>query len=113
MVKVESASMVLYDHWIRMKLKWNDLWFRIVGNALRLTMLYGSGCWANKKENNASKKTSVKERRMLRCTSDNTLKDSMTNVCCKKIEVSPIENNRRENWLRWFGNVQQGWISVN
>ncbi|XP_021725624.1 uncharacterized protein LOC110692850 [Chenopodium quinoa] len=74
--------------------------------AIRLVLLYGTKCWASKKEH--IKKMEVIEMRMLRWICGNTLRDRIRNeVIRKKVGVTGIADKLRENRLRLFGHVRQ------
>ena len=69
-------------------------------------MLYGSKCWAIKKQHIS--KISVIEMRMLRWMSGHARMDRIRNeVIRSKVGVAPIEDKMREDRLRWFGYVQR------
>ena len=100
-LKWRSASGVLCDRRIPMKLKG-----KFYRTAIRPAMLYGSECWAIKKQH--VQKMSVAEMRMLRWSCGYTLRDRIRNESIRtKLEVAPIEDKMRENRLRWFGHVQR------
>ena len=61
-------------------------------------MLYGTECWAVKKQ--YVSKMNVAEMRMLRWMCGKTMKDKIRNErICKMLEVAPIEEKIRENRL--------------
>ena len=61
-------------------------------------MLYGTECWAVKKQHEA--KMSVAEMRMLRWMCGKTRKDRIRNVNIRSmVGVAPIEDKMRENRL--------------
>ena len=64
--------------------------------AIRPAMLYGTECWAVKKQ--YVRKMNVAKMRMLRWS--------------KMIEIASIEEKIRENQLRWFGHIQSKPINV-
>ena len=67
-------------------------------------LLYGTKCWASKKEH--IQKIGVTEMRMLRLMCRSTLRDRIRNEDIRtKIGVADIANKLRENRLRWFGHV--------
>ena len=67
-------------------------------------MLYGSECWATKKQH--IDKMHVAEMRMLRWMCGKTRKDRVRNDHIREmVGVAPIEDKLRENRLRWFGHL--------
>ncbi|KAJ7946136.1 Retrovirus-related Pol polyprotein LINE-1 [Quillaja saponaria] len=100
-VKWRSASGVLCDPKIPNRLKG-----KFYKSAVRPVMLYGTECWAVKKQH--SHKMGVAEMRMLRWMTGHTRKDRIRNEeIRRKVEVAPIEKKMRENRLRWFGHIQR------
>ncbi|CAL5439689.1 unnamed protein product [Camellia sinensis] len=74
--------------------------------AIRPAMLYGTECWATKKQH--VDKMSVAEMRMLRWMCGKTRQDKIRNECIREwVGVAPIEDKLRENRLRWFGHIQR------
>ena len=69
-------------------------------------MSYGTECWAIKRHH--AQKISVAEVRMLRWMCGNTRRDKVRNEDIRiEIDVTSIEENMRENHLRWFGHVRR------
>ncbi|KAJ7979012.1 Retrovirus-related Pol polyprotein LINE-1 [Quillaja saponaria] len=100
-VKWQSASGVLCDPKIQNRLKG-----KFYKSAVRPAMLYGTECWAVKKQH--SHKMGVAEMRMLRWMTGHTRNDRIRNEeIRRKVEVAPIEEKMRENRLRWFGHIQR------
>ncbi|KAJ7957951.1 Retrovirus-related Pol polyprotein LINE-1 [Quillaja saponaria] len=100
-VKWRSASGVLCDPKIPNRLKG-----KFYKSAVRPAMLYGTECWAVKKQH--SHKMGVAEMRMLRWMTGHTRNDRIRNEeIRRKVEVAPIEEKMRENRLRWFGHIQR------
>ena len=99
-IKWRSATGVLCDRRIPVKLKG-----KFYRTAIRPAMLYGSECWATKKQN--VQKMGVAEMRMLRWMCGKTQKDKVRNEFFREtVGVAPIEDKLRENRLRWFGHVK-------
>ena len=66
--------------------------------AIRPVMLYGTKCWAVKKQ--YVSKMNIAEMRMLRWMCDKTRRDEIRNEQIRNmIEVTPIEEKMRENQL--------------
>ncbi|GLS47117.1 hypothetical protein GCM10007884_51210 [Methylobacterium brachythecii] len=100
-LKWRSASSVLCDRRIPLRLKG-----KFYRTAIRPAILYGSECWATRKQH--MDKISVAEMRMLRWMCGKTRKDKIRNEHIREIlGVAPIEQKMRENRLRWFGHVQR------
>lgn len=100
-LKWKSASGILCDRRIPAKLKG-----KFYRTAIRPAMLYGTECWAIKKQHIS--KMSVAEMRMLRWMCGKTRKDRIRNECIREtVGVTQIEDKLRENRLRWFGHVQR------
>ena len=98
-VKWKNATRVLCDGKMPIKLK--GKFYRTV---IRPAMLYGSECWAIKRQHIS--KMSVAEMRMLRWMSGHTRMDRIRNeVIRSKVGVAPIEDKVREGRLRWFRHV--------
>ncbi|KAJ7957491.1 Retrovirus-related Pol polyprotein LINE-1 [Quillaja saponaria] len=98
-VKWRSASGFLCDPKIPNRLKG-----KFYKSAVRPAMLYGTKCWAVKKQH--SHKMGVAEVRMLRWMTEHTRKDRIRNEeILKKVEVASIEEKMRENRLRWFEHI--------
>ena len=71
---------------------------------VRLSLLYGTECWANKKQH--TQKISIAEMRMLRWMCGKTRMDKIRNEIIRSlVGIVPIEDKMRENRLRWFGHV--------
>ena len=105
-IKWRSAIGVLCDRRIPVKLKG-----KFYRTAIRPAMLYGSECWATKKQN--VQKMGVAEMRMLRWMCGKTRKDKVRNEYFREIVgVAPIEDKLRENRLRWFGHVKRRPLSA-
>ncbi|CAL5373127.1 unnamed protein product [Camellia sinensis] len=99
--KWRSASGVLCDKRIPTGLKG-----KFYRTAIRPAMLYGTECWATKKQH--VDKMSVAEMRMLRWMCGKTRQDRIRNECIREwVGVAPIEDKLRENRLRWFGHIQR------
>ena len=100
-LKWRSASGVLCDRRIPVKLKG-----KFYRTAIRPAMLYGTECWATKKQHIS--KVSVAETRMLRWMCGKTRKDRIRNEYIREtVGVAHIEDKLRENRLRWFSHVQR------
>ena len=100
-LKWRAATGVLCDRSIPLKLKGKS--YR---TAIRPALLYGTECWAYKKEH--IQKLGVTEMRMLRWMCGNTLRDRIKNeVTRMKVGVADIASKLRENRLRWFGHVRR------
>ncbi len=100
-VKWRAATGVLCDRSIPLKLKG-----KFYRTAIRPVLLYGTECWASKKEH--VQKVGVTEMRMLRWMCGNTLRDRIRNeVIRQKVGVADIASKLRENRLRWFGHVRR------
>ena len=85
----------------KMPIKLKRKFYRIT---IRPAMLYGSECWAIKRQQ--IYKMSVAEMRMLRWMSGHTRMDRIRNeVIRSKVGVAPIEDKVREGRLRWYGHV--------
>ena len=98
-VKWRSASGVLYYRRIPVKLKG-----KFYRTAARPALLYGTECWAVRKEH--VNKICVVEMRMLRWMCGKTKKDKIRNeLLHKDLGITPIDRKMRENRLRWFGQV--------
>ena len=99
--KWRSTSGVLCDKRIPTRLKG-----KFYRTAIRPAMLYGTECWATKKQH--VDKMSVAEMRMLRWMCGKTRQDRIRNECIREwVGVAPIEDKLRENRLRWFGHIQR------
>ena len=100
-LKWRSATGVLCDKRIPTRLKG-----KFYRTAIRPAMMYGSECWATKKQH--VDKMSVAEMRILRWMCGKTRKDRVRNEDIRKmVGVAPIQDKLRENRLRWFGHVQR------
>ena len=98
-LKWRGASGVLCDRRLPTKLKG-----KFYRTAIRPAMLYGSECWAAKKQN--GNKMRVAEMRMLRGMCGKTLKDRVRNEDIRAmVGVASIEDKLRENRLRWYGHI--------
>ena len=74
--------------------------------AIRPALLYGSECWAIKKEH--KRKMEVAEMRMLRWISGKTLWDLVPNASIRSsLGVATITEKLREGRLRWLGHVHR------
>ena len=94
-----NASGVLCDRLVPLRLK--EIFYK---TAIRPAMLYGTVCWAVKKQ--YVSKMNVAEMRMLRWMCGKTRRVKVRNERIRKmIEVAPIEEIMRENRLRWFGHI--------
>ena len=94
-----SATGVLCDRNMPMSLK-----KKFYRKTVRPSLLYGTECWANKKQN--TQKISVTEMRMLRWMCGKTRMDKVRNEDTRSlVGVAPIEEKMRENRLRWFGHI--------
>ena len=72
--------------------------------AIRHFLLYGTECWANKKQH--IQKISVTEVRMLRWMCGKTRMDKVRNEDIRNlVGIALIKNKMRENRLRWFGHI--------
>ena len=100
-LKWRSASGVLCDRTMPLHLKG-----RFYRTAVRPALLYGTECWAIKKQQ--EHKMAVAEMRMLRWMSGKTRSDRIRNEEIRnKLGVCAIEDKMRECRLRWFGHVQR------
>jgi Reverse transcriptase (RNA-dependent DNA polymerase). len=100
-LKWRSATGVLCDRRVPVKLKG-----KFYKTAVRPALLYGTECWATKKQH--VQKMSVAEMRMLRWMCGKTRKDKIRNEHIRRlVEVAPIQDKLRENRLRWFGHVKR------
>ena len=71
---------------------------------IRLAMLYGTKCWAAKKQQVI--KMSVIEMRMLRWMCGNITKDIIRNDnIFGMVGAAPIDDKLRENRLKWFEHI--------
>ena len=96
---MESATEVLCDRNMPLSLK--EKFYR---TAIRPSLLYGTECWAIKKQH--THKISVAEMRMLRWMYGKTRMDKVRNEDIRSlVGVAPIEDKMRENHLRWFGHI--------
>ena len=99
--KWRSATGVICDRNFPIKLKG-----KFYRTAIRPAMLYGSECWAIKKQQ--IHKMNVAEMRMLRWMCSKTRKDRIRNIeIQRKVGVAPIDTKLREGRLRWFGHLQR------
>ena len=100
-VKWRSASGVLYDRRIPLKLK-----EKFYKTAIRPAIIHGIECWTILKQH--VNKLRVTEMRMLRWICGKTLKERIRNEHIREmVGVAPIEDKMRENRLRWFGHIQR------
>ena len=66
--------------------------------AIRPTILYGTECWAIKKQ--YVSKMNIAKMRMLRWMCGKTMRDKIRNEwICKMMEIAPIEEKMREKRL--------------
>ena len=73
--------------------------------AVRPSLLYGTECWANKKQH--TQKISLAKMRMLRWMCGKTRMDKVKNEdICSLVGVAPIEDKMRESSLRWFDHIE-------
>ena len=86
-----------------MPLSFKGKFYRMV---VRPTLLYGTECWANKKQN--IQKMNVAEMQMLRLMCGKTRKDKVRNkdIRCQ-VRIAPIEDKLRENRLWWFSHIRR------
>ena len=74
--------------------------------AVRPFLLYGTECWANKKQH--TQKISIAEMRILRWICGKTRMDKVRSEDIRSlVGVAPIEDKMREYRLRWFGHVER------
>jgi len=105
-LKWRSASGVLCDKRIPVKLKG-----KFYRTAVRPALLYGTECWATKRQH--INKMSVAEMRMLRWMCGKTRKDRIRNeIIREKVGATKIEDKMRENRLRWYGHIQRRHLDV-
>ncbi|KAE8668068.1 Armadillo repeat-containing protein LFR [Hibiscus syriacus] len=98
-LKWRAATGVLCDKKVPLKLK--GKFYRM---AIRPALLYGSECWATKKDH--VRRIEAAEMRMLRWTCGRTLWDMTTNSAIRmSLGVMPVSEKLREGRLRWFGHV--------
>ncbi|KAE8722033.1 Phosphoenolpyruvate/phosphate translocator 2 isoform 2 [Hibiscus syriacus] len=98
-LKWRAATGVLCDKKVPLKLK--GKFYRM---AIRPALLYGSECWATKKDH--VRRIEASEMRMLRWTCGRTLWDMTTNSAIRmSLGVVPVSEKLREGRLRWFGHV--------
>ena len=92
-LKWRSATRVLCDR--NMPLSLNEKFYRMT---VRPFLLYGTECWANKKQH--TQKISVAEMRMLRWMCGKTRMNKVRNEDIHSlVGVTPIEDKMRENRL--------------
>ncbi|KAE8662040.1 hypothetical protein F3Y22_tig00113721pilonHSYRG00141 [Hibiscus syriacus] len=97
--KWRAATGVLCDKKVPLKLK--EKFYRMT---IRPALLYGSECWAIKKDH--VRRIEVAEMRMLRWTCGRTLWDMITNSTIRmSLRVVSASEKLRERRLRWFGHV--------
>ncbi|KAE8681311.1 Detected protein of unknown function [Hibiscus syriacus] len=98
-LKWRAATGVLCDKKVPLKLK--GKFYRM---AIRPALLYGSECWAPKKDH--VRRIEAAEMRMLRWTCGRTLWDMTTNSAIRmSLGVVSVSEKLREGRLRWFGHV--------
>ncbi|KAE8681859.1 Detected protein of unknown function [Hibiscus syriacus] len=98
-LKWRAATGVLCDKKVPLKLK--GKFYRM---AIRPALLYGSECWAIKKDH--VRRMEAAEMRMLRWAYGRTLWDMTPNSAIRmSLGVVSIPEKLREGRLRWFGNV--------
>ncbi|KAE8675269.1 HAD-superfamily hydrolase, subfamily IG, 5'-nucleotidase isoform 2 [Hibiscus syriacus] len=98
-LKWRAATGVLCDKKVPLKLK--GKFYRM---AIRPALLYGSECWAIKKDH--IRRIEAAEMRMLRWTCGRTLWDMTTNFAIRmSLGVMLVSEKLREGRLRWFGHV--------
>ncbi|GMP94361.1 hypothetical protein CsSME_00043841 [Camellia sinensis var. sinensis] len=103
---ITTAGEIDADMAHRIKAGWCKLKGKFYRTAIRPAMLYGTECWATKKQH--VDKMSVAEMRMLRWMCGKTKQDRIRNECIREwVGVAPIEDKLRENRLRWFGHIQR------
>ena len=79
----------------------NGKFYRTV---VRPSLLYGTECWANKKQH--TQRINVAEMQMLRWMCGKIRMDRVRNEDIRSlVGVAPIEDKMRENRLQWFGHV--------
>ena len=99
--KFEEVSNVICGRSMSLKVR-GTLYKSYVRNALT----YGAECWALKMKDERRLKTT--ETRMLRMTSEKTLKDKMNNEKIREMTgVARLEEFLREKRLRWLGHVEK------
>ena len=100
-LKWRGATGILCDRSVPEKLKG-----KFYRTAIRPALLYGSECWAFKKEH--SMKMGVAEMRMLRWMCGHTRRDKIRNEDIRmKLGVTDIKDKMKENRLRWFGHLRR------
>jgi len=100
-VKWRQASGILCDKKVPQKLKG-----KFYRTAIRPAMLYGSECWATKRQH--VQKMSVAEMRMLRWSCGHTRRDRIRNDDIReRLGVAPIEEKLIQHRLRWFGHIER------
>ncbi|KAE8705185.1 28 kDa ribonucleoprotein [Hibiscus syriacus] len=98
-LKWRAATGVLCDKKVPLKLK--GKFYRM---AIRPALLYGSECWATKKDH--VRRIEAAEMRMLRWTCGRTLRDMTINSAIRmSLGVVSVSEKLREGRLRWFGHV--------
>ncbi|KAE8716647.1 putative peroxygenase 4-like isoform X1 [Hibiscus syriacus] len=98
-LKWRAATGVLCDKKVSLKLK--GKFYRM---AIRLVLLYGSECWAIKKDH--VRRMEAAEMRMLRWACGRTLWDMTPNSAIRmSLGVVLVSEKLREGRLRWFGHV--------
>ncbi|KAE8730672.1 Detected protein of confused Function [Hibiscus syriacus] len=98
-LKWRAATGVLCDKKVPLKLK--GKFYRM---AIRPALLYGSECWATKKDH--VRRIEAAEMRMLRWTCGKTMRDMTTNSAIRmSLGVVSVSEKLREGRLRWFGHV--------
>ncbi|KAE8726473.1 Glutathione reductase, cytosolic [Hibiscus syriacus] len=99
LLKWRVATRVLCDKKVPLKLK--GKFYRMT---IRPALVYGSECWAIKKDH--VRRMEAAEMRMLRWACGRTLWDMTSNSAIRmSLGVVPVAEKLREGRLRWFGHV--------
>ena len=94
-----DLSGVIYDKKVPMKLK-----SKLYKTVVRAVMVYGSECWALRKQEEQRLHTT--EMKMLRWSQGNTRKDRIKNETIRGIaRVTPIKSVLTQKRLSWYGHV--------
>ena len=100
-MKWRSLSGVLCDRHVPIKLKG-----KVYKTAVRPAMLYGSECWATKKQH--EQKLHTNEMKMLRWAGGVTLLDKIQNQRVRgSFGVAPIVEKMTESRLRLYGHIMR------